>query len=219
MYLPATMRSNWRRQPTILKASRRPRLLPGWVVSGHPRNLRYFMMRLLGGISPNSKTWSTSPNGSNKQGIIKMKADRDAEASKALALLLHVKGELVWFVRLSADNVLRMDFGSPHLKIREPNPHASGNSQAVIDALGRRMVTPTGKWHLFISEGEWSVTTKFYACSRSDTNAEHINATLRQLDGQRLVNVNRKNERHGWSLEFDLGAILHINSPRIIRRR
>jgi hypothetical protein len=147
------------------------------------------------------------------QGIIKMKADRDAEASKALALLLHVKGELVWFVRLSADNVLRMDFGSTHLKIREPNPHASGNSQAVIDALGRRMVTPTGKWHLFISEGEWSVTTKFYACSRSDTNAEHINATLRQLDGQRLVNVNRKNERHGWSLEFDLGAILHINSP------
>jgi len=139
-----------------------------------------------------------------------MISDKAAEATKVLKALLKMKGELVWFVRLSADNVLRMDFGSPHLKIREPHPHASGSNQAVIDALERRIVMPRGKWHLFIAEGEWSVVTKFYSCSRSDTNIENINATLGQLDGQRLVDVRQSNGCNDWILEFDLGGTLHL---------
>jgi hypothetical protein len=144
-----------------------------------------------------------------------MEPIRIAEASNVLELLLQIKGELVWFVRLSADNVLRMDFGSPHLKIREPISLDRGNSQAVIDALERRVVAPTGRWHLFISEAEWSVITKSYACSRPDTNVEAINTALRQLDGQRLVNVNQINEHGDCSLEFDLGGVLHMSSPEL----
>ena len=142
-----------------------------------------------------------------------MEPIRNAEASNVLELLLQIKGELVWFVRISADNVLRMDFGSPHLKIREPIPHDPGNSQAVIDALERRMVAPTGRWHLFISKSEWSVITGSYTCSRSDTNVEKIRATLGQLDGQRLVNVNPMSEPGDCSLESDLGGVLRISSP------
>ena len=80
-----------------------------------------------------------------------MEPVRNAEATNVSELFLQITGELVWFARISADNVLRMDFGSPHLKIREPIPHDPGNSQAVIDALERRMVAPTGRWHQFIS--------------------------------------------------------------------
>ncbi|MBN8890549.1 MAG: hypothetical protein J0H91_09675 [Rhodospirillales bacterium] len=114
---------------------------------------------------------------------------------------------------MSADNVLRMDFGDVHLKVREPDPDLSGRSQAVIDALGRRIVMPTGKWHLFISEREWSVATKFHSCSRADTDAEDVNAALRQLDGQRLVAVARRGGGSDWVLEFDLGGVLRIGAP------
>ncbi len=139
-----------------------------------------------------------------------MTFDRVAAASKALERLLEMKGEFVWAVHLSGGNVLRMNFGAPHLKIREPNPNVSGKSQAVIDALGRRMVIPKGIWHLFIYDGEWSVTTKYYACSRSDTDPEKLNEPLRQLDGQKLINVIRRNEENDWIFEFDLGGILRI---------
>ncbi len=139
--------------------------------------------------------------------------DHRAEASKVQELLLQMKGELVWFVRLSADNVLMMNFGSPHLRVREPNPHNPANSQAVIDALERRIVTPAGRWRLIIWQSEWSVTTKFYACSRSDTNDEKINTALRQLDGQKLTSIKQTDGDGACSLEFDLGGSLQIGPP------
>ena len=139
--------------------------------------------------------------------------DRRAEASKVQELLLQMKGELVWFVRLSADNVLMMNFGSPHLRVREPNPHNPKNSQEVIDALERRIVTPSGRWRLAIWQPEWSVTTKFYACSRSDTSDEKINTTLRQLDGQKLTGIKQTDGDGAYSLEFDLGGSLQIGPP------
>ena len=139
-----------------------------------------------------------------------MVSSHDPAASEALNLLLQMKGEFVWFVRISADNVLRLDFGSPHLKIREPYSPKAGDSQAVIDALGGRMVLPRGKWHLFV-KGEWSVTTKFYTCNVSDTDIEKINKTLRQLDGQKLTDVKQSNGLNDWILEFDLGGSLHLS--------
>ena len=142
-----------------------------------------------------------------------METDRRAEASKVRELLLQMKGELVWFVRLSADNVLMMNFGSPHLEVREPNSHNPANSQVVIDALERRIVTPTGRWHLAIWQPEWSVTTKFYACSRSDTSDEKINTTLRHLDGQKLTGIKQTDGDGAYSLEFDLGGSLQIGPP------
>ncbi len=139
--------------------------------------------------------------------------DHRAEASKVQELLLQMKGELVWFVRLSADNVLMMNFGSPHLRVREPNPHNPANSQAVIDALERRIVTPAGRCRLIIWQSEWSVTTKFYACSGSDTSDEKINTTLRQLDGQKLTSIKQTDGDGACSLEFDLGGSLQIGPP------
>lgn len=142
-----------------------------------------------------------------------MEANSNEAPSKALKLLLEMKSELVWFVRRSTDRVLRMDFGRPHLKVREPNLHKPENSQAVIDALERRLVVPAGQWHLFVAEGGWSVNTTFYACGRYDANIENIDATLAQLDGQRLVNVSQS-DGPSWILEFDLGGSLHLSPPK-----
>jgi hypothetical protein len=104
-----------------------------------------------------------------------------------------------------------MDFGNPHLKIREPIPHVPGASKAVIDALERRQVIPTGRWHLFVNEGDWSVITKNNSCSRMDRNTKKIDATLRQLDGQRLIDVRQSDEGIGYILQFDLGGLVHLN--------
>ena len=142
-----------------------------------------------------------------------MASDRLADANEALRFLLRMKGEFVWFVRLSADNVLRMDFGKPHLKIREPSPHLPENSQAVIDALERRIATPTGQWHLFIAEGEWTVETKYYSCKRADTDSVTIDKALRQLDVRKLKNVHLLSGYNDWMLEFDLGGNLRMYWP------
>ena len=129
--------------------------------------------------------------------------------------LLEIKGEYIWFVRRSADQALRMDFGSPHLNIREPHPHNPERSQVVIDALERRMVAPEGKWHLFVFEAEWLVTTRFHTCKRSDTDNEKTDRALLQLEGQKLVDVSQTDGR-SWLLSFDLGGSLHLTPPDLV---
>jgi len=136
--------------------------------------------------------------------------EKKAVVSKALTLFSELKGEYVWFVRVGADNILRMDFGSPHLTIREPIQQVPNSAQAAIDALERRMVIPTGKWHLFIEDGNWSVRTKHYVTDRRDQNAKTVEATLRHLDGQKLVSVDYVDNSDAWHFLFDLGGSLRI---------
>jgi hypothetical protein len=119
-------------------------------------------------------------------------------------------GQYVWFVRRGFENILRMDFGQPHLAIDGPYRASPASSQKAVNALDRRTVQPTGRWHLFVDDGDWSVTTKRHQCRRLDTDLKNVDETLRQLDGQKILKIDYKSETGEWIFEFDLGGLLHI---------
>jgi len=140
-----------------------------------------------------------------------MDEEQKLAVSAALRRLATVVGEYVWWVRRGADDVLRLEFGNPHLVIHEPMQLSQFASRTVIDVLGRRMVEPTGKWHLFVEDGDWAVVTKSCGTRRFDTDHVRADAALRQLDGQKLTSVDYIYGMNSWHLQFDLGGSVTIN--------
>ncbi len=122
-----------------------------------------------------------------------------------------MRGEYVWFVRCVEYGILRLDFGAPHLSIREPASIA-GDSPRVSAALQRRLVVPTGKWHLFIEYGLWSVEAGGFRCSRTDDPCD--TKALGQLEGQKLTSVRYVPEAGEWVFDFDLSGKLSIGCPK-----
>jgi len=106
---------------------------------------------------------------------------------------------------------LRLEFGNPHLVVQEPMQLSQDSSRTVIDALGRRIVEPAGKWHLFIEDGDWAIVTRSYGTRRFDADRARADATLRQLDGQKLTSVDYLDRTGIWYLKFDLGGSLTIS--------
>jgi hypothetical protein len=139
-----------------------------------------------------------------------MDPEQKVAVSEALRHLRAAVGEYVWGVQKGGDDTLMLQFGSPHLFVREPMRLGPDAGQTTIDVLGRRMVAPTGQWHLFIDDGEWSVFTKFHSTRRFDTDHARVDAALRQFDGQKLTNVDYLQEVHSWRFKFDLGGTLII---------
>ncbi|MGZ5904882.1 MAG: hypothetical protein ACXWKQ_06005 [Reyranella sp.] len=140
-----------------------------------------------------------------------MEQDQKPAVSEGLQRLRRVVGEYVWGVRRGADDVLKLEFGPPHLVIQEPLRLAQDATRTVVDVLGRRVVEPTGKWHLFVEDGDWAVVTGSRGTRRFDTDPARADAALRQLDGQRLTSVDYLPGTRSWHLRFDLGGSLAIN--------
>jgi len=117
-------------------------------------------------------------------------------------------GSYVWFVRTGPDAILRLEFGNPHLEIRKPLNARLDRRPSVIDSVERRIVTPTGQWHLFVENGFWEIRTRRYSCSRAQSNA----AAISQLDGQQLMDV-KISEQYCLRFVFDLGGVLCVRPP------
>jgi hypothetical protein len=69
---------------------------------------------------------------------VKLSLDQTVE------ILSSLRGEYVWFVRCGEYGVLWLDFGNPHLSVREPSSTA-GKSERLAIVLQRRLVIPAGK--------------------------------------------------------------------------
>ncbi len=140
------------------------------------------------------------------------------DPSRAEGVLASMIGEYVWFARTGQDSIPRMDFGQPDLRIREPHPADASRSRAVRDALGRRIVVPTGEWHLFVESGFWSVRVRTLACDRADadiaeaTRAAHVGKCLSLLDGQKLTGIARSDVNREWLLSFDHEGAVSIKA-------
>jgi hypothetical protein len=141
-----------------------------------------------------------------------MDEDQRLAVWEGLTRFRAIVGEYAWWVRKGADDVLRLEFGSPHLVVYEPTPLAPDASRTVVDALGRRMVEPIGKWHLFVEDGDWAIVTKSGGTRRFDADRARAAAALRQLDGQKLTSVDYLHRINGWHLRFDLGGSLTITA-------
>jgi len=130
----------------------------------------------------------------------------------ALGQFPPIYSHYAWWVRSVEDDILRMEFGDPYLRIREPRPDADAVEGVLALNRARRLVIPTGIWSLFVADGLWTVNATGLSSSRGDKNATNLRRTLSQLDGQRLTDVQFIEEADEWIFKFDLAGELIIRS-------
>ena len=71
----------------------------------------------------------------------------------------HVYGLPCWNAKSGWGSFLTMEFGLPHLEIREPSPPKPDWSLRTRRSQARRLVVVHGEWHLWIYCCEWKVHT------------------------------------------------------------
>ena len=119
-----------------------------------------------------------------------------------------LNNQLVWNVRRGHGSFLTMEFGSPHLHVREPAPTSAANFTNVHDLLRHRRVSIVGDWHLWITHSHWTLETHGLAVNSDDQDVTKVVSALSCLDGQRLTSISYREDTH--HLAFDLGGILKI---------
>jgi hypothetical protein len=131
---------------------------------------------------------------------------------KAKDLLQPLIGNLVWNVRGGDGSFVTMEFGAPHLRIREPIVPVHSTSERVRRRLQQRHVIVMGEWHLWIRFAEWQLSTASgYIDSAYYANFPSHDMFL-DLDGQRLSEVAIGDDRSSLILRFDLGGKLLLLS-------
>jgi hypothetical protein len=119
-------------------------------------------------------------------------------------------GQLVWQVRRGHGSFLTMEFGMPHLSVREPMNASPDNSSKVKRNLQRRHVTITGDWHFWVQYGEWKISTNNGVLTSDDPSGSQSEECLRDLGGQRLVSVESGAREKSLAFNFDLDTTLEI---------
>lgn len=122
-----------------------------------------------------------------------------------------VIGKPCWNVRPGYGSAFMMEFGEPHLRVREPIV-SNSESEKVRRSLARRQVTIKGDWTLLVEFCGWRVFRDGAAVIDSDTFIDADPSTERvlvdALQGQKLTDV-RANGAAGTSrFAFDLGSLV-----------
>ena len=102
-----------------------------------------------------------------------------------------------------------MDFGRPHIQVRNPI-QSSSSLPRVRKNLGRRRVFLHGQWHLLIVDARWRVVVDGAAVS-SDDEPNKTDEVLKGLGGQRLSEVDVMIPDEKFNLKFDLGGLVEID--------
>ncbi len=125
-------------------------------------------------------------------------------------LFTSVIGQLVWQVRRGHGSFLTMEFGTPHLTVREPIAASFDRSDRIKRNLSRRHVVVTGDWHFWIQYGEWRISTSYGVLSSGDPSGSDPDECLPGLDGQKLCLVEPGSRPGSRAFSFDLGGVLEI---------
>jgi hypothetical protein len=114
-----------------------------------------------------------------------------------------------WGVHWEPQVNLSMNFGTPHLEIREPKQSTAGSAR-VRRQFAHRLVTVRGQWWLWLFWSRWTLSVRGLGPVRSTGSADRIRQALRLLDGQRLTKTVIASTHGKTRFEFDLGAILDV---------
>ncbi len=115
-------------------------------------------------------------------------------------------GKPCWNTKSGYGSFITLEFGEPHLVVREPRNSAT-KSKKVRNLFARRLVTVRGDWHLWIYCCNWYV----YSRRKLVGDSSSVKATqkaIRFLDGQALVGASFSFRGCRSVFEFDLGARL-----------
>jgi hypothetical protein len=125
-------------------------------------------------------------------------------------LLQPLVGCIAWGVDRGHGSFLRMEFGAPHLVVRDPIAPRHATSSKARHALSRRRVHIIGDWSFWVQDGDWVLRASTGTLDSTDLPGSPLDEALRDLDGQRLLSIAPGSEPNSIVLTFDLGAILMI---------
>lgn len=114
-----------------------------------------------------------------------------------------------WGVQPGHGSFLTLEFGNPHLEIREPHTPTRKVSRRVARLLQWRAVSVHGDWYLWLYCCNWAVWDRGKLVG-DHSNRRRMQRAADVLDGQMLTKV--KVDSHGCktSFDFDLGARLEV---------
>jgi hypothetical protein len=119
-------------------------------------------------------------------------------------------GQFAWNVDGGVGSMLTLEFGAPHIIVREPKVPSAKRSERVRRLFARRHVTVRGDWHLWIQYCEWKITVSDGSCDSENFDWRQPDECLKDLDGQRLIGVGSGSFPDSWRFEFDLGGALEL---------
>lgn len=122
-------------------------------------------------------------------------------------ILRRVYGKPCWGVSPGVGSFLTLEFGRPHLEIREPIIAGKSASTKVRELLARRAVHLHGEWHLWIYCCDWELRSGARRIGDSSTKLR-IRRAAEFLDGQKLRGFSISRRKVNCVFEFDLGATL-----------
>lgn len=116
-------------------------------------------------------------------------------------------GEPCWNVKPGYGSFFTLEFGKPHLEVREPTVASKDASRRVRSLLARRSVFVHGEWHLWIYSCSWEVLSKGRHVGNGSTKRS-MRRAADLLDGQKLIQFSFFPKEVLCVFEFDLGATL-----------
>lgn len=123
-----------------------------------------------------------------------------------------LKGKIAFSLKQSYGSCFFVQFGEPHLRIREPIEPRSEASEKSKTSLRRRRVFVVGSWSLLVLGCNWTLTNEQNSVSQDD-DVEEMENLFRGVEGQYLVSVHGDKATKSCTLEFDMGASLNLR-PR-----
>lgn len=118
-------------------------------------------------------------------------------------------GRPAWRVCRGHGSAVTMEFGAPHLAVREPIQAVSDGTKQVHRSLLRRRATPYGEWHLWIWGCHWRITSDGDEIANSETAETAIDNALKQIDGQKLLGVDATPDNATSVFRFEHGVEFH----------
>lgn len=118
-----------------------------------------------------------------------------------------IYGEPCWDVKQGHGSFLTLEFGKPHIVVREPVAASKTASSRVRKSLARRRVYPGGQWHLWIYCCDWEVLSRGRRVGDSSADAK-IQRAADFLNGQKLIRFSISLRKLQCLFEFDLGGTL-----------
>ena len=119
-------------------------------------------------------------------------------------------GQLMWGIHRGHGSALMMEFGKPHLRVRNPIQPRHSVDTRVRENLSRRRIFPSGQWGFLIMDSEWEVSAFSKTCHCNNAKAK-VDAALECLDGQQLVSVDMEPDNRWFVMTFDLGGKLRVS--------
>lgn len=118
-----------------------------------------------------------------------------------------IYGEPCWGVKQGYGSFLTLEFGKPHIVVREPIVASRSASSRVRKSLASRRIYPRGQWHLWINCCDWEALSHGRRVGNSSAAAK-IQRAADFLNGQKLVRFSILPRKLECFFEFDLGGTL-----------